>query len=475
MRARDLAEETCSRCEEGARAVAKIVPELDQLIINDLEKRLSHHDKFRWEIDEDTQVPVCTSIYAQDYWKPGDWENAESTAECFACLSYVVHLQTAMGGFSTEAGYLADQRWLGTKDTCVWDEVEQVSRLIPHGGVPECLEPRDPELKAHMERLSLLKAIRGRQTMNMFLHEDTNTNLILSGITIALGNERARALQRRNKQQARVLSLRAELEAAIQAAEQKRLALAAIQDQRPRRIPNPKTPNDSPAHLTISQATAATGTEFPLARLSSPQVTAAEFQDFQQRLRAMKAPGDDQPTILFVRWLQIHKNHRIKGVPLRNDGAVDLRHVRGRNSILPLLPPGPRSGNRSHYARCLLALLRVLVIPGAYASLLQRHNIQVASEAEQSCLFENSNQTQPKEEEVAGMLANHGFTTDAALDCWPFCFLVLKAYQDENKFVDITTLRRLEEDAKKRLDDMAQPPEYLHVRAEDLVPAWRVT
>ncbi|KAJ7252800.1 hypothetical protein B0H12DRAFT_1071659 [Mycena haematopus] len=125
-----------------------------------------------------------------------------------------------------------------------------------------------------------------------------------------------------------------------------------------------------------------------------------------------------------------HKSQQIKGVPAHPpDWVVDLRDARGHQVVMTLAPSGigrRSKATRSRYRIGLLAILRILIIPGAYAASLQRISVPV-SDVPLSRLTFGSGLNRLNDDIVAQELAAHGLTVVIADDCWQFCLKFAEA------------------------------------------------
>ncbi|KAJ6557674.1 hypothetical protein B0H19DRAFT_1070302 [Mycena capillaripes] len=141
---------------------------------------------------------------------------------------------------------------------------------------------------------------------------------------------------------------------------------------------------------------------------------------------AMPYPQDD-PLLL---------GHNFKGIPASGPNwIVNMRTVRGHQRVMSLIPrkvKNSTSDDRHHRARCVMAVTRVLVIPGHYEELVAK-NIQIALIFDpHPCAFPADVDTRT-DSAVAVLLAGHGLAVPDANDTWLFCrnFLLAQSQRQD--------------------------------------------
>ncbi|KAJ7153164.1 hypothetical protein C8R43DRAFT_1127001 [Mycena crocata] len=148
-------------------------------------------------------------------------------------------------------------------------------------------------------------------------------------------------------------------------------------------------------------------------------------------LFSQKLPHASKPAEELAKW--ICSNQRpVKGVPASApDWNVDLRDARGHQALMTLAPPG-RHGRtrdtRTRHRRRFLSILRILVIPGAYAARIRKLGVVVENQSlsEVDFRFPPIND----EDQLIRALGIRGLSTAVADDCWQFCYRFL---QDESR------------------------------------------
>ncbi|KAJ7682193.1 hypothetical protein DFH06DRAFT_1314415 [Mycena polygramma] len=453
---------TCTDCktriEASALRVASVVPTVDRAIMEIIRERVQSRADIDWTIDADTNVPYC------QYEGPA------------CCPPYLIHLAASRAGFSTEVAYLAyldrslpkdsnrppqvilddDDDPDGSADSIAHARAESPAEQLGGGSSNAPEEICNPDLAEHQAKVMDLQSARGRLVMNRFLHEDPAAKIMLQGVVAALETTVQSEKTKRHQKKELLIELRKRYQDKEAQIQQLNQTIAEIEEGRSRKYPGPvelahsEICQDQPMPLAAEHPThpllVAAGRsasshsvswpiDHPLCDLSV--LTADELLKLRRSLKSAKAPGYDAPVDLFARWLQVQKQGRIKGVPACGpDWIVDLRDVRGRNTIMPRVPPGPpmtrTTEERDHHRLCLFAVLRVLVIPGKYANIMRRSGISVACEVHFRCIFEKSYARPPTDEDVVRLLASQGLSVELADDSYQFCMNILQAYHGEN-------------------------------------------
>ncbi|KAJ6482342.1 hypothetical protein C8R47DRAFT_1073631 [Mycena vitilis] len=494
---------TCTDCktriEASALRVASVVPTVDRAIMEIIRERVqSLRADIDWTIDADTNVPYC------QYEGPA------------CCPPYLIHLAASRAGFSTEVAYLAyldrslpkdsnrppqvilddDDDPDGSADSIAHARAESPAEQLGGGSSNAPEEICNPDLAEHQAKVMDLQSARGRLVMNRFLHEDPAAKIMLQGVVAALETTVQSEKTKRHQKKELLIELRKRYQDKEAQIQQLNQTIAEIEEGRSRKYPGPvelahsEICQDQPMLLAAEHPThpllVAAGRsasshsvswpiDHPLCDLSV--LTADELLKLRRSLKSAKAPGYDAPVDLFARWLQVQKQGRIKGVPACGpDWIVDLRDVRGRNTIMPRVPPGPpmtrTTEERAHHRLCLFAVLRVLVIPGKYANIMRRSGISVACEVHFRCIFEKSYARPPTDEDVVRLLASQGLSMELADDSYQFCMNILQAYHGENPDAFGPGVSGvLLELAGKELD-ISGPPRGLHSQSQDLLPSF---
>ncbi|KAJ7682206.1 hypothetical protein DFH06DRAFT_1314430 [Mycena polygramma] len=493
---------TCTDCktriEASALRVASVVPTVDRAIMEIIRERVQSRADIDWTIDADTNVPYC------QYEGPA------------CCPPYLIHLAASRAGFSTEVAYLAyldrslpkdsnrppqvilddDDDPDGSADSIAHARAESPAEQLGGGSSNAPEEICNPDLAEHQAKVMDLQSARGRLVMNRFLHEDPAAKIMLQGVVAALETTVQSEKTKRHQKKELLIELRKRYQDKEAQIQQLNQTIAEIEEGRSRKYPGPvelahsEICQDQPMPLAAEHPThpllVAAGRsasshsvswpiDHPLCDLSV--LTADELLKLRRSLKSAKAPGYDAPVDLFARWLQVQKQGRIKGVPACGpDWIVDLRDVRGRNTIMPRVPPGPpmtrTTEERAHHRLCLFAVLRVLVIPGKYANIMRRSGISVACEVHFRCIFEKSYARPPTDEDVVRLLASQGLSMELADDSYQFCMNILQAYHGENPDAFGPGVSGvLLELAGKELD-ISGLPRGLHSQSQDLLPSF---
>ncbi|KAJ7769606.1 hypothetical protein DFH07DRAFT_768878 [Mycena maculata] len=467
------------RQEASVQAVANAVTEIDEAILDNLEKRL--HPDIHWRLDEEINIPVCCE---EDAWDSDSHPSSQDDT-CFACSSFLAHIKSPLAGFSTVDSYLAYQLYLKNKEEepeTRMEYTEEKGVVFVPNEIATPLGPSPEENNAEIEelrRVFRLTSIRGRSTINRFMHEDANIARIFEGLVAALKLMKRAESEKRDSHKARLLMLKSELDQIKGEADKMELALEDLEEERwgRRRCPSRgRVPGDEPIHEEHAPPASLPSTSPVLLLPSTLYGTLVDpsLPELRKLLKDTKAPGYDQPAVLFARWLQINQGCRIWGVPIRPDGAVDLRNVRGRNTVMSRVPPGPSAAKgkaaRARYSACILAVLRVLAIPGQYPRILREHSILVASNIDLSCRFAQEYTEPPTEEVVVRLFANQGLTVEAAADAYPFCRRLIQDYAAQSTLFDKEMLNNLLKLGDDTLEKIENRQEFLSREQDRLCP-----
>lgn len=192
-------------------------------------------------------------------------------------------------------------------------------------------------------------------------------------------------------------------------------------------------------------------------------VSAADLADpdsVWNRLHNMSRPGPQDDYLLLAQWLQHREVVNFKGVPLSAPNFdVDLRDVRGHQQVFSRVPhpthgsdPAPKRRRR----RCIIALMRILTVPGLYRDLICQHSVLIdALPRLTSCDFPESADEVDllSNEEIVVLLAKRGLSLADADDLWQFCYRYIRAEfaagESEFQNVDLIKILASAEDALK--------------------------
>ncbi|KAJ7770709.1 hypothetical protein B0H16DRAFT_1715361 [Mycena metata] len=413
-----------SLMEHCARQVAAIVPELDRATIEDLEGRLE--DGNDWQLDDENNIPECWGRH-----------EGETSDRCNVSEHYSRHLKAAELGLWSDEEYMKYERYL--------EEIKNPRIIIGDVEVPPVTRPpQDAGLVQHMQSLRLLRGARGRLVMNKFLHEDPAAQQRLKGVCAGLDGTISAKVMQRDQQQSELDELKRGLEQLRRGVVEGRQQLQQVEAARHVTM---ESLHSEPQHASIPHSPSNRSiTSAPILQSGGPSSDPAStlaLTDFSQEglaqlsphdleklrnvLRRMKRPGYDVVAEMLARWIQVHADTTIKGVPISQPNlTVDLRDVRGRNRIMRLVPP--KEQKRQQHQLCLLSLLGVLAVPYAYATLLQKAGMQVAgaTSADQAAWTQSVT-----DDEVVQFLANQGLTVAEADDSWQFAWHHVQAIVHE--------------------------------------------
>ncbi|KAJ7462832.1 hypothetical protein B0H11DRAFT_1923235 [Mycena galericulata] len=403
--------EICSKCrhrlQESALEVAPLVPYIDEKIQQLFHDRLSP-GIVPWTLDETLNVPYCTDGPASE-----DDEDDNLPTDCSVCAPYLRHCGAAFAGFSdvqSYGAYLAYQR----------EEMDKKQPKVPVIIVDDNEYAESMNRAVEVESEPRLETLRRSDVFKVLL---LHSQLEVSAKTSVEAAE------------ARILQLQEALRCEERELNELRVALDSVEAARPRKVPHSLASNAASKSTSTVVVTASVPTFLQVLTSNPPVTTQTQLQleQFRKLLASAQAPSYDDPPEVYAKWLQFHENQLIKGVPVHGpDWVVDLRDVRGRNAVLSRVPQGMTGTReqRRHFADCLIAVLEVLCIPGAYASILERTGIAVAGEVILSSRFQppGSQFSPPTEDDVVQSLASQGLTVETADDAWQFCYKLLEAH-----------------------------------------------
>ncbi|KAJ7429044.1 hypothetical protein B0H11DRAFT_1946318 [Mycena galericulata] len=394
-----------------------------------------------WHLHDLLNVPVCT-------------------AKCLACSRYVEHLSLAMAGLPddeawaewseedpcddqeekstdmAEDGDDSEEGWAPPTESDFHCDGEQDDENAADDDDEEDTE-KDAELVPHMRILRILRSARGRSQTNHLFSTDTAI-LGRAQETIAHLMVNIAELQ---KQQDKVLVETFETEQKIKIACALRDGyyeeLQRTDNQTPRKRPTtgPVTEiaDDPMTGETQPMQWEPEATEEPAVDIVqlAHRLTQVSVDEAQRHPKSRSKCRNNIPAVIkspkqLARWIQNNKCETIKGVPACGpDWIVDLRDARGYQVMTTLVPRVGRQRAASERARrrnWFLAILRILIIPGEYAKIIEETTAQVAAvELSAVNIDLASNMDQLPQDTVARHLASKGLTLVIADDVWQFC------------------------------------------------------
>ncbi|KAJ7464928.1 hypothetical protein B0H11DRAFT_1922351 [Mycena galericulata] len=426
------------------------------------EKKLARqvkHSPHLWRLHPIYNVPFCSS-------------------KCRKCAKYLAHLARAMAGLADEESSdgdssSEDEDQDEDEDSSGEDEDKEVDEdsssededddgegsgsgwQPPDESDFEDIEGEgDPELRAHMRTVFMLQSARGRlESGDLFgmdpaalgRAQNSIADLMMEIATLEREQEQVQEEflavgQQLKSIQTRSEELHEELQRLDSNYQRKRLTMGVAPETADNLMasgegsqPPSAGPvlHAQPAEADIVQLVSRTAQVtvedalLPLPR-SLPGPSNHQEPTRKQFLRK-KIPGANESAEQLARWIQNQQCQVIKGVPACGpDWVVDLRDARGHQVMKTLAPSG--QGQRSKSARdwhrsCFLAMLRILIIPGAYAAITRRISAPIADVALSKVDFGRT----LDEDTVARKLASKGLTVDIADDCWQFCLKFAEA------------------------------------------------
>ncbi|KAJ7020978.1 hypothetical protein C8F04DRAFT_1195969 [Mycena alexandri] len=209
-------------------------------------------------------------------------------------------------------------------------------------------------------------------------------------------------------------------------------------------------------------------------------ISAADLTDpgsVWNRLHNMTRPQPQDNYMLLAQWLQHREIEDFKGIPLRPPHfAVDLRDARGYQQVFTRIPGqthGSDSGPKLRRRRCIIALMRILTVPGLYEAIIHDHNIPIDPLPQLTpCDFPESADDVDllSDHDIAVLLAKRGLAVAHADDVWQFCHRYIRAEfgagKSEFQSTDLIEILASEEKALK----LRGIPLGLNSQDEDIYP-----
>ncbi|KAF8217245.1 hypothetical protein K438DRAFT_1748339 [Mycena galopus ATCC 62051] len=347
---------------------------------------------------------------------------------CQTCVKYLAHLSQTWDGRSGEQ---SDDEDSSSERSDPSDDVDQWQP--PDEDAPE----DENEGGTHMRNIYVLQSANGRlQTNHLFQTDPAIFGRAQEGIANLM--TQIFEIEKEDEEvQAEVHSLEQQLhgaQALIQELEEKVSRLdSTSRHKRTAREGAGGTPvhlitGVDQLHLDVRPTEAmdtdtgiGVGTETAQSSLSDVR---RKLADLYTEFKGKKVPAPNESPEYLARWIQAHKSP-LTGVPAcAPDWAVNLRDARGRQVLMTLAPSG--NGRRSKASRRqhrigFLAILRLLLRPGAYASIIERISVPIADVPLSKVHFSELELEEPNEDKLARILAAKGLTVATADDCWQYC------------------------------------------------------
>ncbi|KAJ7488579.1 hypothetical protein B0H11DRAFT_1913062 [Mycena galericulata] len=430
----------CPHCPTIGRMQGTDTSLLVSEMERDFERKLAKQVKENsqpWRLHALFNVPLCSR-------------------KCFLCSRYVEHLSLAMAGVSD------DEEWANWDEQSSDEDEEEEEKSVAkdehnevdadeRGWAPPLesdffaedeedeKEDAADELVPHMHILRMLQSARGRSQTNHLFSTDT---AILGRAQESIA-DLVMSISELQKQREEVLLEAYEMEKKIKTA-------CALRDGYRDELQRIDPQQSCKRQTTGSAAEVAddpmTGVEETRPMQREPQHT--ELVDILQLVRQItqvsidddrrhpqsithtthrprkKYPAATESPERLARWVQDTKCENLKGVPACGpDWVVDLRDARGHQVMMTLVPFDShqrRPSMRVRHRNCFLAILRILIIPGQYAEIIQTGKV---ADVELSAIDLDlaSKMDRLSADTVARHLAEKGLTLAIADDVWQFC------------------------------------------------------
>ncbi|KAJ7730798.1 hypothetical protein B0H16DRAFT_1469474 [Mycena metata] len=146
-----------------------------------------------------------------------------------------------------------------------------------------------------------------------------------------------------------------------------------------------------------------------------------------RRLHSMPRPRPQDDDELLAQWLQHREVVDFRGIHLRTPNfAVDLRDARGYQLVFSRVPHhshGSDPAPKRRHSRCVLALMRVLTVPGQYAAIINVFGVHIhPAPVLEPCAFPDTAEAVDllAVKDIATLLGQRGLTVVYAYDAWQF-------------------------------------------------------
>ncbi|KAJ7738631.1 hypothetical protein B0H16DRAFT_1570311 [Mycena metata] len=446
----------CSACrdatERSARRVAAVIPEQDRSMVNDLESRVDSKEENNWHLNQECNVPEC-------------WARQPLGGDCAISRRYLHHLQAACLGFTSDEAYAEHERATARRENpplILPDEDIEMSNVAVEEGqaiVEDASDTaQDAQLTEHMKKLKFLQGVRGRQVMNVFMHDDSAAQKRLEGVCDLLDAQLRLKTEQRDVAESRLEALATELQEVERQLAESQAGFNAQREQLQSRIvqmgheleaqqrqPLPVANSQSPLTRSASGSGLSLRTTplifWDLSAAGLARLSDRQLRELRATLLGMRQPGYDDPPEIFARWLQVHGDNQIMGVPLSQPNSiVDLRDVRGRNRVLSLIPTKGKESRLRHQSR-LWRITSLLGMPGAYGKLLVDCKVEVTQAPRAAVELGDEAETP---DAVARFLASRGVTIAEADDAWQFIVNLVREGAKKNREDYLSLLREIQ-------------------------------
>ncbi|KAJ7604317.1 hypothetical protein DFH06DRAFT_1349554 [Mycena polygramma] len=415
----DPATDTIDWCPHCPAAVRTMTAKTTMPVESDMEKEYAQklarevqQSPFPWRLHPIHNVPFC------DY-------------KCSKCAGYLAHLCWAATGRSSDE--LEEPIEEGSEDemgsnVTVWHPPAKNDSDDESGDEDE--DDAGSELRSHMQNIFLLQSAYGRlKTNHLFQTDPAAFGLYQKKI--------AELLTQISVIQAEHEEVQAQVHAVEQQIQSADALIEELQDQILRSAST--TPNkriaiegDLDPDVPMEVATLDRGTQ---SQSTVGDDIRRKLEELRREFEGIKLPAASESPQYLARWIQAHRSP-LHGVPaFAPDWVVDLRDARGHQALMTLVPSGPKTGigKRSKSARkqhrmIILAILRILLIPGAYAAIIQRISAPINNVPLSKLDFGAERLEELTDEDaLARKLADNDLTFAIADDCWQFCYKFAQA------------------------------------------------
>ncbi|KAJ7773144.1 hypothetical protein B0H16DRAFT_1714048 [Mycena metata] len=172
----------------------------------------------------------------------------------------------------------------------------------------------------------------------------------------------------------------------------------------------------------------------PTAMLPVSAEDLADPEAVWRRLHNMPRPRPQDDYILLAQWLQHREVVDFRGIHLAPPHfTVDLRDARGYQQVFTRVPHqshGSDPAPKRRRSRCVLAILRVLTVPGQYEALTNARGVHIhPTPVLEPCAFPDAADAVDllAVEDIASLLEQRGLTVVDADDAWQFCHRFVRA------------------------------------------------
>ncbi|KAJ7898775.1 hypothetical protein B0H13DRAFT_2031507 [Mycena leptocephala] len=410
------------------------------------------------DMEKDFEKSLAKQIKNSSYsWRLHDLYNVPlCSPECPICKLYVEHLSLAYAGLpddgqgcqslSDEDEEMSDDPDSDSGSVCGWVPPRE-SAFAPRNGDMEDDADEDvaTELSATMHTIYMLQSAMGRVETSDYFKTDPAALGRAQKDLADIMTKISEVEREQDEIRSRTFVVEHEIEK-IQALRDETYAKLQALDptyQRKRQAADLAAPSD---HLTIATTARseppnqvdAKGMDSNIVELvrrtadvsvqdgrlqSCSRISQAGDKPHEQ-VAHQKIPAATASPEHLAGWIQANKCSNVKGVPACGPHwTVDLRDARGHQAMMTMVPPARH--RRSKAARtwrrnCFLAILRILIIPGEYAAIIQRTSTPVVPVALSAVNF-GEDVDQLQDDDVARHLASKGLTAAIADDCGQFC------------------------------------------------------